>query len=340
MGITTSQPTQSDGPTQIGRNDPAGQQCGATPSDLWGYFGATPIAQPSGPGQKAVTRGLACGQIATIKATSLTPTTVAANTTAEYIFTAVVSTVSVWEVAANDVVFVNKPTSQAGLGIGNVRVASTNSIGLTFSNYTAGTLTPSAQSYGFVAIRGMAPLSAVLTPAAVQPNTTVEQQFNVPGLRTSLVQAIKPTAQAGIDIVGVRAVSANTLGITFTNATAATVTPTAGETYLVFEAAGLDAVNNDLLIQWLSATTVTVATSSIAEQGFTVTNIATTDMLVGVSKPTATATLGIVGFRVSTTSTIGVSFYNASATTTATPPTTDVYTFNIVRPNPAAPLVV
>jgi hypothetical protein len=355
MGTTTAQVQALDVTTKQlsdgnGLEGGGGTLLGINSSDLIGFYGKTPISQPAGPGQAAITRGLASGVLATIKATSLTPTTVAANTTAEYTFTAVVSTASAsgFQVATGDVLYVNKPTSQAGLGIGNVRIASTNSIGLTFSNYTSGTLTPSAQSYGFIAIRGVTSISATLTPAAVAPNSTVEQQFTVSGLRGSLVQVIKPTAQAGIDIVGCRAIpltnaqgvltGENGLGITFTNATAATVTPTAGESYTILECAGLDADNNMLGINYLSSGATTVASTTTAEQGWTVTGLTTTDMVVGLSKPTFTTGLGVVGWRVSTTSTLGITFVNQ--TTTNTPPTTDVYSIFIYRPNPAAPLVV
>lgn len=345
MGTTTavSQPIDvttkqlSDG---NGLQGGGGTIMGISGQDKISFFGATPIVQPAGPGEASVVRGLAGGTVATIKATSVTPTTVAANTTAEYIFTAVVSTASAsgWQVATGDVLIANKPTALAGVGVGNVRVASTNSIGLTFSNYTAGTLTPTAQTYGFIAIRGMGALAPVLTPAAVPPNSTIEQQFSVAGLRGSLVMATKPTAQAGIDIVGVRTVSSGVLGLTFANLTAATVTPTAAETYSVLELAGLDAVTNIIGINYLSSGATTVATTAIAEQGWTVTGLTLTDMVVGLSKPTATANLGVAGWRVSTTSTLGITFVNV--TTTNTPPTTDVYSIFLYRPNPAAPLLV
>lgn len=71
-----------------------------------------------------------------------------------------------------------------------------------------------------------------LTPVAVAANTTAEQTFNVPGLNTDMTVFInKPTAQAGLGIVGVRVSAADTLAITFANNTAAPITPTAAETY-------------------------------------------------------------------------------------------------------------
>lgn len=75
--------------------------------------------------------------------------------------------------------------------------------------------------------------AATLTPAAVAADETAEQTFAVGGvLSTDMVLAInKPTAQAGLGIVGGRVIAAGTIGVTFANVTAAAITPTAGEVY-------------------------------------------------------------------------------------------------------------
>jgi hypothetical protein len=77
--------------------------------------------------------------------------------------------------------------------------------------------------------------SVALSPAAASANTTGEQTFTVPGLRVGdiIVGVSKPTAQAGLGIVGARVTAANTVGITFSNNTAGGITPTAGETYSI-----------------------------------------------------------------------------------------------------------
>lgn len=74
-----------------------------------------------------------------------------------------------------------------------------------------------------------------LSPALVGPNTTAEQTFAVTGvLATDVVGAInKPTAQAGLGIVGARVPSAGNIAITFSNTTGAGITPTASEVYKV-----------------------------------------------------------------------------------------------------------
>lgn len=76
-------------------------------------------------------------------------------------------------------------------------------------------------------------MQATLSPAAVAANTTAEQTFTVTGLVVGdVIGAMnKPTAQAGLGIVGVRVSAANTLAITFSNNTAVSITPTASEVY-------------------------------------------------------------------------------------------------------------
>jgi hypothetical protein len=77
--------------------------------------------------------------------------------------------------------------------------------------------------------------SVTLSPAIVNAATSNEQTFTVPGLRVGdMVCVSKPTTQAGLGIAGARVSAANTLAITFINATAGGLTPTASEVYLVF----------------------------------------------------------------------------------------------------------
>jgi hypothetical protein len=74
------------------------------------------------------------------------------------------------------------------------------------------------------------------SPAAVPANTTVEQTFLVSGLvlaMDSIIGVSKPTAQAGLGIVGWRVSADNTIGITFSNNTGGSITPTAGQTYTI-----------------------------------------------------------------------------------------------------------
>lgn len=82
--------------------------------------------------------------------------------------------------------------------------------------------------------KGLNIATAVLSPASVANATSAEQTFTISGLALNdYVYVNKPTAQAGLGISGCRVSAANTLAITFMNATAATITPTASETYTV-----------------------------------------------------------------------------------------------------------
>lgn len=78
-------------------------------------------------------------------------------------------------------------------------------------------------------------LGVTLSPALVAANTTAEQTFTVAGLQATdaVVTVQKPTAQAGLGIVGARVSAANTLAITFSNNTGAGITPTASQLYKV-----------------------------------------------------------------------------------------------------------
>ncbi len=95
-------------------------------------------------------------------------------------------------------------------------------------------------------IRGRVPSAlqrflVALSPALVAANTTAEQTFNPAGLASVVagdyvLAVVKPTAQAGLGIVGARVSAAGTVAITFINATAGGLTPTAAETYAIYVA--------------------------------------------------------------------------------------------------------
>ncbi len=77
-------------------------------------------------------------------------------------------------------------------------------------------------------------LNVTLSPTSVANATSAEQTFTVTGLQTTdFVNVTKPTAQAGLGIVNSRVSAANTLALTFMNTTAATITPTASEVYVI-----------------------------------------------------------------------------------------------------------
>lgn len=80
----------------------------------------------------------------------------------------------------------------------------------------------------------MGSFTVTLSPATIATTTSAEQTFTMTGLLTTdYVYVNKPTAQAGICIVGARVSAANVLAITFANVTSGTLTPTTSEAYKV-----------------------------------------------------------------------------------------------------------
>ena len=322
---------------------PAGKDSAGNAEKIALYGNTTPVAQRGGAPQAAITRGQQAGLIATY-GTSQSPSAVAANTTAEKAMTVQSGTGGQMLVATTDLLYVNKPTAQAGLGYGNVRVSASNTAQLTMSNFTGSSITPtSSENYSIVALRGLPTLSATLTPAAVAANSTVEQQFTVAGLVAGqLVQVSKPTSQAGLDIVGCRVVSNNTLGITFANVTASPITPTAAESYTVLALGGLDAINNEIGYGFNVGTVGAIGAGVVVSGGSsTLTGLLATDMVTGIFDPTAQAAATNAAFPVKGIPTADtLTLYFAGIGTGATPTASEVYGVKTMRMNPAAPLVL
>jgi hypothetical protein len=337
MPLTTTQAVK-----QLSDQNTQGTQLGVGATDKIGFFGATPIVQPSGGSQALDTRGNAGGSVSTASTTQ-SPSAVSTSTTAEFAMTVVTPTTATWQIATGDFVFVNKPIAQAGLGMGNVRVSGANSIAVAFSNFTSATITPTAsQSYAVVALRGLGSFTATLSPTAVAANSTLEQIFPVTGIRAGdLVGVAKPSLQAGLDIVGMRAVASNSLGITFCNVGGTSITPTAAEGYSVISLNGIDAVGNTIIAEASVGVIVSqgaTASNTASETAVTLTGLATTDTVMGVSKPTAQVGLGIVGYRASAANILGITFgtWGISVTPTAN----EVYGVSLFRPAPTAPLLL
>ena len=80
-----------------------------------------------------------------VLALTLSPSSVAPNTTAEQTFT-------LTGAALGDMVDISKPTHQGGLGITNTRVSAANTLAIAFVNATAATITPTASEVYYVQI--------------------------------------------------------------------------------------------------------------------------------------------------------------------------------------------
>ena len=303
---TTSNVRQlSDG---NGQNGGPGTGLGQSVNDKVGFFGVTPVVQP---GQNGLPNRITAN--VTIFASTQTPSAVGPNTSAEKAMT-------VTGVLATDMVAViNKPTTQAGLLVGSARVSAANTIQVTFGNDTAATITPTAtETYDVITLGAAFTVTQALTPAAVGPNTTSEQYFAVASALPNQVAFVnKPTAQAGLIITNVRVASAGQVAIQFQNLTAATITPTAAETYTFGLLAAISpAPVMTRIVQTLTPNAVAANTS--AEQTFTVTGlIAGTE--VYVTKPSVTLNLVVAGARVSAANTLAINFANNSGAS-ITPP--------------------
>lgn len=306
MPLTTSAAVK-----QLSDQNSDGTALGTGPLDLIGFYTSAvpgnaqgaraPVAQPGNFGGNAQTIGSV-----TIYGSTQSPTAVAANTTAEKALT-------VTGVLATDLVVVIKPTSQAGLAVGSSRVSAANTVQVTLGNDTAGSITPTAaETYTVLTIPAAMQFSAVLSPASVAPNSSVEQVFTVPGVVPGMtVFANKPTAQAGLIILGARVVGVNQVGIDFANYTAAAIIPTAAETYLFGAITGIQPAP---VAYNLSATInpAIVAANTTAEQTFTVTGLIPGTPVI-VNKPSVTPGIGIAGARVSALNTLAINFSNNTA---------------------------
>lgn len=73
------------------------------------------------------------------------------------------------------------------------------------------------------------------SPASVAANTTAARDITVTGIGTDvmLLSVVKPTAQAGLGMVGYRIKDANTVEVVFSNNTASAIVPTASEVYKI-----------------------------------------------------------------------------------------------------------
>lgn len=327
----------------IGPNDPSGEQLASNAATPLGFFGATPVPQPSGGAEAADPRGAASGTIATYSSTQ-SPTAVTLNTSVESNFTVQSGSGAQMVPATGDVFIVNKLAAQAGLGLGNVRFGSAGVIAVNFNNVTGSTVTPTASEvYKIIGLRGVPVTTQSLSPTAVPATTIAEQTFNVAGMPAgALLQVSKPTSQTGLDIVGCRMVSNGVVGITFLNATASPITPTAAETYSFFSFFGIDATGNQLNYGFNVGTVGAITAGVVISGGATALNgLLATDSVTGIFKPTPQAAATNVAtpiYGIPTANTL--TLYYLGTGTGGTPTASEVYTISTVRAAPTAPLLL
>ena len=96
-----------------------------------------------------------------ILSVTLSPAALHATTTSEQTFT-------VQGLNVGDFVDVSKPTSQAGLALGNARVSAANTLAITFTNLSTGTLTPTASEVYMVGVTRPDNLTSLGNPVLTQ----------------------------------------------------------------------------------------------------------------------------------------------------------------------------
>lgn len=123
-----------------------------------------------------------------------------------------------------------------GLATGGLVIAphANATSGIRIDGATGKLATPAGQTIGGGStLARYARYALTLSPSLVAANTTAEQSFATSVTSGDVIVGVsKPTAQAGLGIVGWRA-SGTTLFITFSNNTASPITPTASEVYAV-----------------------------------------------------------------------------------------------------------
>lgn len=330
--------------TDLSNGNSAGTRLGQTTTDLVSFYGSTPIVQPLGNAGATVQRGAGGAMVCTFSVTA-SPASVATLTTAEVGITPVGGTGATISIATTDLVIATKPTSQAGIWVGNVRASAANVAGVTFGNMTAGFLTPTAsETYGIVALKTTGiTITTALTPSSVAARSTAEQQFSVTGMRTGeLVVVNKPTSQPGLDILGARVVSNNLLGITFGNVTSGALTPTAAEAYTVVCLGGLTAASGMTAYQVTTASVISAGVTAAATGAYnlTLTNAATTDQFISWQKPTNQSGINVAGGKISSAGVVNIYIGNQTSATVITPTANEVVSVFLNKAAPVAPMVL
>jgi hypothetical protein len=250
----------------------------------------------------------------------LSPASVPANSTVEQVFTGIAG------LAVGNLVSVTKPTDQAGLAILGARITANQTLAINFSNDTLTAIQPTAQeSYAYVTFPGLSVNSNLVVLGAnvgVAP-TTVISTVSTYGLTVTngvladdvIVGFNKPTVQNGVAIAQINVSAANVLAISTLGMLTA-VTPTANEVYKV--TMYRNAPVAPLTVYSVTITPAAVAPLTTAEQGFTVTGLVASQLVL-VNLGAAQSGIGIAGNRVSAANVLGITFSNTSSATIIPP---------------------
>lgn len=287
-----------------------------------------------------------------VNTVALTPAVVQPMTAVEQQF-------PVTGVAPGMVVAVTKPTDQQSIGIGGARVVSNNLLGVTFVNSGNTAITPSAETYSYVALNGAAPISPFIVfgvNMSQAPIITVSGTLAASGTQSLVtVTGVQQTDQ----VIGVGQnilfnASTVTAGnsVQLQNAQVSSQVP--NQIYLRFARGGdglsqaaVTALSTDTwLIPMLrqnceapvtlypaTVASATIGPNTCTEIGVTVTGI-TVSCAVLVNRPSNVTGVAILGYRVSsaatTGSTIGITFGNPTNASVVIP--TETYTVAAFKP--------
>jgi len=152
------------------------------------------------------------------------------------------------------------------------------------------------------------------------------------------IAVTKPTTNAGVVITNARVVANNQIAITYANMTSAAVTPTS-EAYQIAGLNTLPPCNHIASYGVVATGLVSVASITSSEQSITVSGLLTTDIIVGVSKPTLSVGLLNGNGRVSAANTWQLPFINATQAA-VTPSATEVYGVTVLSQTPLVPFTV
>lgn len=195
-----------------------------TAAETYSYFGTGGLSANS----NILVYGVNVGTLAAV----------AGNVTTNWVV--VQNGITVSSILATDIAFgTQKPGFQAQLAVVGQRVTTANAIGIDLATGNVTGVTPTASEIYSVGIYRQAPaapmtlISVTCTPTALAGQTSAEQAFAVtPVAAGSFVWVNKPTATAGIGIVGVRVSGTGVVGIQFANALVSTTVTPPAEVYV------------------------------------------------------------------------------------------------------------
>ena len=240
-------------------------------------------------------------------------------------------------------VAINKTSAaNAGLGIGNVRVAGPYQIGITYFNDTAANLSPPANDTYQIcafntfpvvneAIQVVATLANLTAAAANTSNQTAVTATGI--LATDGFLSASPTALQSPLTFGGGYCAANTINFQYGGGVPGGTPANGVYTFNLYRSA----MSPPVSVMPVLITPTAVANNTTAEQIFTLpanVTLFAANSCTFVNKPSFTSGIAIVGCRANSTTTIGITYHN-NTSANITPPAETYLVINV-----AAPIVV